>query len=60
MTKESYASLAWAGIGVGAILFFINAVVMETPSAVGTWLAIGLVVLGIWAASRARNFKPKE
>ncbi|MER7795725.1 hypothetical protein [Microbacterium sp. NPDC096154] len=52
--KQSYISLAWGGIGGGAILFFLN--VMLGPTPVIAWLSIGLIIVGIWSASRARRW----
>src|SRR5690606_36927937 len=56
MKKESYKSLAWAGMGAGAILIFFNFAAMDEPQAPLIWVGIGLIVLGIWAAARAKNF----
>lgn len=55
MTKQSYISLAWAGIGVGAILFFVNVVAMQAPNVALTWVSIALVALGAWSAVRAKK-----
>lgn len=59
MTKNSYKTLGWAGIGVGLVLFVMNIAAMSTPNVVLTWVAVALVVLGIWAAARARSFDQK-
>jgi hypothetical protein len=60
MTKESYKSLAWGGMGVGAILIFFNIVAMGIPRPLLIWLGIGLIVLGMWAATRAKNYGKAE
>lgn len=55
MTKQSYTSLAWAGVGLGVILFVMNVAAMQTPNVALTWVSIALVALGIWSASRAKK-----
>ncbi|MBT2485830.1 MULTISPECIES: hypothetical protein [unclassified Microbacterium] len=57
MTKNSYTTLAWAGVGAGLILFVFNVAAMQHPNVILTWVAVALVVLGIWAASRAKRFE---
>lgn len=44
-------------LGIGIILFIVNIGAMKEPNVALTWVAIALIVLGIWSASRARAWK---
>lgn len=56
--KESYKSLAWAGIGIGLLVIVLNFAATEgNPSGIAFFIGLGLLILGLWSSSRARRWE---